>query len=320
MNSEPRRARFKALAKINLSLRVLQRRPGGYHEIRTIFQTISLADSIEAEFEPARRTSVELNSDPPIPDNLMQRAAGLALDCARATGRVRLRLRKRIPIGGGLGGGSSDAAAVLLGLPVLAGGRPTLPALRDAAAQLGSDVPFFLLGGTALGVGRGEELYPLPEMRPASGLLVFPGAGVPTADAYRWLGRPLTMTPESPKMNSFQALAWSLGTEPAIPAWAELGENDFEPVVFQRYPRLKWLQRKLVRLGARPAMMSGSGSSLFGIFAAPGDLDKARGSWGQEATAPFRLVGRKAYRSMWWRSLRDHMDGRQWPPQSRYAK
>ena len=147
----PRRARVRALAKINLDLRVLGKRPDGYHELRTIFQTISLADTIEIAFTPARRTAVELACDLAIPDNLVARAAHLALDAMGATGRVEMRLTKRIPMGAGLGGGSSDAAAVLLALPVLAGRTLPIARLCDLAQQLGSDVPFFLLGGAAAG-------------------------------------------------------------------------------------------------------------------------------------------------------------------------
>src|SRR6202161_149846 len=116
-----RYARLRALAKLNLDLRVLGKRPDGYHELRTIFQTISLADAIDLSFTPAPRTSIALDDALAIPDNLAVRAAQLAMDFMRATGRVEIRLTKRIPMGAGLGGGSSDAAAILLALPVLAG-------------------------------------------------------------------------------------------------------------------------------------------------------------------------------------------------------
>ncbi len=162
-----RSARVEALAKVNLELRVLGRRSDGYHELRTVFQTVSLADTIDIAFTPARRTAISVTSDVEIPGgNIMERAAALALEAMRTAGRVEMRLTKRIPMGAGLGGGSSDAAAVLLALPVLAG-KALAPAKRmELAAILGSDVPFFLLGGTAVGLGRGTELYPLPD-RPA---------------------------------------------------------------------------------------------------------------------------------------------------------
>src|SRR5438132_230086 len=116
-----RRARVRALAKINLDLRVLGARPDGFHELRTIFQTISLADTIEIAFTPGRKTAIELRDSARIADNLMMRAARLAMEAMGATGRVEMTLAKRIPMGAGLGGGSSDAAAVLLALPALAG-------------------------------------------------------------------------------------------------------------------------------------------------------------------------------------------------------
>ena len=136
--SVARHARVPALAKINLDLRVLGKRPDGFHELRTIFQTISLGDKLDVSFTPARRTTIALDDPLDIPDNLVSRAARLALDAMRVNGRVELRLAKRIPMGAGLGGGSSDAAAVLLALPAVAGRAIPLPELTGLAAQLGS--------------------------------------------------------------------------------------------------------------------------------------------------------------------------------------
>jgi 4-diphosphocytidyl-2-C-methyl-D-erythritol kinase len=150
--SPTRRARVRALAKINLDLRVLGKRPDGFHELRTI----SLADTLEIAYTPARKTEISLVDRLAIADNLVVRAARLAMEAMRATGRIEMRLTKRIPMGAGLGGGSSDAAAVLLALPALAGRAMDLPKLCSIAEQLGSDVPFFLLGGTAVGIGRGS--------------------------------------------------------------------------------------------------------------------------------------------------------------------
>ena len=154
--SGPRHARVRALAKINISLRVLNKREDGFHELRTILQTISLGDRIGIEYEPARNTSFEISSTIDIEDNLVIRAARLIMDEMRVAGRVSFELEKQIPMGGGLGGGSSDAAAVLLALPVLTGRDVPLDRLTAVASELGSDVPFFLLGGTVLGVGRGD--------------------------------------------------------------------------------------------------------------------------------------------------------------------
>src|SRR5271166_6237448 len=152
-----RTARLRAFAKLNLGLRVLYRRPDGYHEIRTVFQTISLADRLDISFTRTKTTRVIIEGTPEIPDNLVGRAAQLVLEDLSIHGDVSLNLRKKIPMGAGLGGGSSDAAAVLLALPVLAGKTLSDDRLHSIARQLGSDVPFFLHGGTALGIGRGEE-------------------------------------------------------------------------------------------------------------------------------------------------------------------
>src|ERR1700681_4917191 len=137
-----RRVRLRSLAKVNLDLRVLHKRPDGFHELRTVFQTITLADPVEIGYEPARRTTLEIDDPLAIPDNLVLRAARAALDAMQTHARIRFRLRKSIPMGGGLGGGSSNAAAVLLALPVLSGRPLPLDRLLGLAAELGSDVPF----------------------------------------------------------------------------------------------------------------------------------------------------------------------------------
>jgi 4-diphosphocytidyl-2-C-methyl-D-erythritol kinase len=312
-----RSARVRALAKINLDLKVLGPRPDGYHELRTVFQTISLADTLDIEFTPARRTSVSVACNIDIPGgNLVERAANLALEAMRRTGRVEMRLTKRIPMGAGLGGGSSDAAAVLLALPVLARRALPLAAMAELAACLGSDVPFFLLGGTAVAVGRGTELYPLPERPAAFGLVVAPGIHVSTAQAYRDLdaARQLTSAPPQNMISSFQSFVWeSAGVS------SERAGNDFETVVFSSHPRLETLKRQLGKLGAKPAMLSGSGSALFGVFDTREQAERARKSFGKEQVFPIRFVTRAAYRALWWRRLGAQTAERVWPPQSQFA-
>lgn len=309
----PRRARVRALAKINLDLRVLNKRPDGYHELRTVFQTISLADILEFAFTPHRTTEIELESDVDIPDNLMTRAARLCLEELRLTGRVEMRLGKQIPMGAGLGGGSTDAAAVLLALPVLAGGVIPISRLMAIGRELGSDVPFFLVGGRAAGIGRGTELFPLPDIRGRHTVIVAPGIHVSTAAAYRSLKRDqLTTDPLQNNIDSFQAYVWSAG--------AASGINHFEEAVFEEHPSLRSFKRKLVKLGANPAMMSGSGSSIFGIF---GDREKAARaikSFRKEAVFPVSLVGRARYQALWRRWLAAHRIQSEWPPRSRYAR
>ncbi len=316
MTSGPRRARVDAFAKINLGLNVLYRRADGFHELRTIYQTISLADALEVEFTPARRTTIELVSDPEIPDNLVVRAARLAMDAMRSTGQLRFRLKKRIPMGAGLGGGSSDAAAVLLALPALAGRRIPMPALIRMAGELGSDVPLFLLGGTMLGIGRGSEVYPLADMPRVRGLLVVPPVPVSTAEAYAALGRGLTNEAAPNMISSFQSCIWrnEVGvSEEAPPA---LAGNDFEQAVFRRHPRLKSIKTKLQKLGAAPAMLTGSGSALYGMFRTREGLEEALPHFQKERVFPFVLVSRASYRARWWRRLRAHAVEEIWPPQS----
>jgi 4-diphosphocytidyl-2-C-methyl-D-erythritol kinase len=306
---DPRRARVRALAKINLDLRVLARRPDGYHELRTIFQTISLADTLDIAFTPARRTVIDLQDLQQIPDNLVARAARLVLDAMRAAGSVEMVLRKRIPMGAGLGGGSSDAAAVLLALPALVGRPLPFQVLCELARELGSDVPFFLLGGRAAGIGRGTELFPLPDLPPQTGIVAAPGVHVATAQAYRDLSARLTPDSQDAKSAAFQRQTWELD-------FAATCVNDFEPVVFEREKSLAALKRRLARAGASPAMMTGSGSALFGLFPDRAAASRARERLADVQTFPISLVNRVQYRRMWWRWLAPFVKSGVWPPAS----
>ena len=238
--SDTRRVRLRAFAKLNLDLRVLGKRPDGYHELRTIFQTISLADRIEMAFTSGRKAMVGLHDSLDIPDNLVTRAAHLALDAMHLTGRLEIWLTKHIPMGAGLGGGSSDAAAVLLALPVLAGRKLDIEKLSQLAQQLGSDVGFFLLGGRAVGIGRGTELFPLPDGPAQNALVVAPGVHVSTPQAYRDLSPRLTSESQQNKIFSFQSQVWSRGVE-------SLPRNDFEEVVFPQHPSLAAIKKRLLR-------------------------------------------------------------------------
>jgi 4-diphosphocytidyl-2-C-methyl-D-erythritol kinase len=317
-----RRVTVRSLAKLNLELRVLHKRGDGYHELRTVFQTISLADTIEVEFTPAPRTRLELDDALAIPGNLVLRAAEAALEAMGTTAHVRFRLTKKIPMGAGLGGGSSNAAAVLLALPVLAGKRVELETLMETGARLGSDVPFFLLGGTALGIGRGTELYALPDLKAEPLVLVCPGVHVSTADAYAALGGGLTETSGSSKLNSFRAYVRTLGELRSAGAASSLGGNDFQPVVFRQHPQLRPIPSELKRLGAVGASMTGSGSAVFGLFDSHARRNRAaealRAKYQTVVTAA--LVSGKAYRAMWRRQLRQHVRREAaWPPQSRYG-
>lgn len=342
--SRPRRARLAAFAKVNLDLRVLGKRDDGYHELRTIFQTISLADSIELSFEPARRTLIQLEDELAIPNNLVERAARLALRAMRIAGRVEIRLTKHIPMGAGLGGGSSDAAAILLALPVLAGGEIALPRLIELGQELGSDVPFFLFGGRAAAIGRGTELFPLHDLPAQHGVLAVPGIHVSTAEAYRALGAGLTNSLHPNKIGAFQYQLWGQGSAVAGSGSGEsgagtgsaavrgtrapLGVNDFEAVVFDAHPEIGRLKRALLRAGACSSLMSGSGSAVFSLF--PNRAAAARGIELLErelqekretaAVFPISLVSRARYQGAWKRALKEHTDGNTWPPRSRYSR
>ena len=308
-------ARVPAYAKLNLGLRVLYKRPDGFHEIRTVFQTISLADRIEIAWVPRRITRIEVEGTPEITDNLAGSAANLVLEDLRIHGDVQLNLKKNIPMGAGLGGGSSDAAAVLLALPVLIGRMLPADRLLAIACRLGSDVPFFLHGGTALGLGRGEELYPLPDYPAARGILVTPGVHSSTAEAYNDLSSRLTSISLQNKIISFQQEIWRGGSEGQI----AVDDNDFEEVVFARYPELKHIKQRLRRAGAEPAAMTGSGSAIFGIFADEEKADRAKKTFTDKTVFPISFVSRAKYRSVWRRALHLHAEGTLWPPRSLHS-
>ena len=330
-----RRARLRSLAKINLDLRVLQKHADGFHELRTVFQTISLADKIEIEYEPSRKTDVSIDDALAIPDNLILRAAWAVLDAAKIHARVRFRLVKKIPMGAGLGGGSSNAASVLLALPVLSGKPVGMEKLIELGAQLGSDVPFFLTGGTALGLGRGTELYTLPDIAREPILLVAPGVHVATGPAYQALGRSLTFTGLSSSINSFETYVRTLEQTRSAGRASALSANDFETVVTRQYPQLKTIQGKLWGFGLRrQARMTGSGSAFFAIFESERERQQARGLLGGERVfegrvLPAALVSRSSYERMWRRQLAEHLvpntfarnkKEEAWPPRSRYTK
>ncbi len=305
-----RTASVAAYAKVNLGLRILNRRPDGFHELRTVFHTISLADRIQITICPARLTAIDVQGMPDVADNLATRAAKAVLDEIGLNAHVHIAIEKRIPMGAGLGGGSSDAAAILLGLPALAGGIIPLNRLLALAAPLGSDVPFFLLGGAALGLGRGEELYPLPDYPSLPGILLAPGTHVSTPEAYRALSP--TLTNPQQKLLEFQQSIREPLAQPLI--------NDFEPIVFSQHPRLKTLKHHLQKQGAAHALMSGSGSSLFALFNSKETLPAVVQSGDGERAFRISLVTRSRYRSRWNKSLAPHIEPDLWPPQSLYAR
>ncbi|MBI2817376.1 MAG: 4-(cytidine 5'-diphospho)-2-C-methyl-D-erythritol kinase [Acidobacteria bacterium] len=253
---------LKAYAKVNLGLAVIGRRGDGFHELRTVYQSISLADQVRVTVESGAR-GVRLEcSGIPVPtgrDNLAVRAAEALMKECRLTGRVLISLRKRIPPGSGLGGASSNAAAVIRAVLHLSGKAIPAATRLQIAAGLGSDVPFFLYGGTALGVGRGEEIYPLAEQRRRWCVVVFPGVSISTPEAYRRLRVPLLTSHRAD--HNIELFCGSINQS----EWKRLG-NDFERVVFDIVPQLRKIKKALLSCGAAPASLSGSGSAVFGMF------------------------------------------------------
>ena len=258
-----------AHAKVNLTLEVLGKRPDGYHEIRSVMRLLALHDRIR--LEPA--TEVTVRCDLPGlsgPGNLAHRAALLLREEAGYRGGAAIGIEKTIPVAAGLGGGSSDAAATLLGLDRLWGtglGRETLQAL---AAQLGSDVPFFLYGGTALASGRGELIRPLPVS--ASGatpvlLLVKPPIAVPTSEVYRHVTAALYGD------GSASAALAALPPDAPAAAWPLL--NALQPVTESLFPVVGEVLAALPAWGAERALLCGSGPTCFGLFAADAPAEAA---------------------------------------------
>ncbi len=261
----------EAPAKLNLGLEIVGRRPDGYHDLRTVFQAIDLADRLRlrSRREPGIRLRVEgPEAVPAGADNLVVRAGEL-LARRRAPGRgAEVLLTKRIPAGAGLGGGSSDAAATLLGLERLWGLDPD-PAGRAALAlELGSDVPFFLLGGTALGEGRGEILTPVPPPPPTEWLLALPDFRISTAEAFRRLSPSLTGTP------SRITILLSAFKEGDLRTFVENLQNDLEVGVVRIQPRLASIRAELLAEGALAVGLTGSGSVLYALTGPQGTAKK----------------------------------------------
>jgi 4-diphosphocytidyl-2-C-methyl-D-erythritol kinase len=287
-----------AFAKVNLRLDVLGRRADGYHELRTVFQVISLHDTLDLELRSKPGIDVEVLGDAslsgvPNDQNLVYRALReLAAELGGGLG-VHAVLTKRIPVGRGLGGGSSDAAAALIGLLKLSGKRVEAAQLLKIASGLGADVPFFLQGGRALGIGRGDEIYPLPDVDRRHLLVVSPHEiAVPTKEAYQWLSNglssELTNASSPSKLLRFCALCWS-------PQGGALS-NDFEAAVFPRYPRLAAIKRELLEQGAAEASLAGSGSAVFGIYQHPAKARRAARAFPKDQVFVCSTLSRAEYR------------------------
>ena len=251
-----------AFAKINLDLRVLGTRPDGFHDLKTVFQSLMLFDNVTVS---VRRGPLTLTCDEPdIPidqRNLVWKAASLlhrmSTGKSAAPRDIAIDLRKRIPAEAGLGGGSADAAMTLIALNALWKLDLDIATLSRIGARLGADVPFFLVGGTALGLGRGDDIYPLADMPPVQVVILRPGFGVATADAYSWFDEEQRRPLKEPQPRR---------VPPGWPAWSATLRNDLEGAVVKHHPAIGRIRQSLLDAGATFAAMSGSGSAVFGLF------------------------------------------------------
>jgi 4-diphosphocytidyl-2-C-methyl-D-erythritol kinase len=330
----------RSFAKINLGLGIGALRADGFHELRTVYQTIALHDVIRASV--GRGSGIEIRcEDPRVPrdeSNTCYRIVERAMAALKARGRVVIEIEKRLPVQGGLGGASGNAVAALLALERALKKQVSSPERLRIAAEVGSDLPLFLVGGTVLGVGRGEEVFPLPDLPAIACVVATPAIGVSTPKAFAdWdllaahgprLTK-LTLPAASDRMGEFGRVlsAWlgclSQGKHRSgkilsgVPVSKGRGraetplldlvrtgiENDFEQVVFPKYPELREVKRVLERAGAVYASLSGSGSATYGLFASREVAEKAAARLrkdGVPATATTTLT-----RPQYWKKIFD---------------
>jgi 4-diphosphocytidyl-2-C-methyl-D-erythritol kinase len=266
--------RIRAPAKINLSLRVIGKRRDGYHLLDTVMVPVSLYDVLE--ISKLKRSSkpagarITISCDHPLvprgEKNIVYGAARMLMQQAGADQPIHVQIRKRIPVGAGLGGGSTDAAATLIGLNRLFKLHLTETRLEKLALSLGADVPFFIRGRPARARGIGDRLRPLRGLANLWLVIIYPGFPVSTAWAYQnlrtKLTKPIVNTSIATSLKSFEKLAGLL-------------VNDLESVTLDRYPKIRLLKEKLLRAGALGGLMSGSGSSVFGLFESKGMAQRA---------------------------------------------
>ncbi len=312
--------RVRSYGKINIGLRIGERRESGYHELRSVYHTIALHDVVEVEV--ARGSGIEIRCrDPRVPrdeSNTCWRVAERVLTALNRRGRISIAIEKRLPVEGGLGAASSNAVATMFGLERAL--RKSLSACqrREIAAAIGSDLNLFLVGGAVLGTGRGEQVFPLPDFSPLPCLLALPQTGVSTTRAFAaWDARPeLTLAGASDRMTEFSHSVFDglSGTISGVPTrggnraetllldLVRAGiENDFESVVFPEYPELREVKSVLKGAGAGYASLSGSGSTLYGLFASAEKAKRARARLERQGVASrlTRILGRASY----WKNL-----------------
>jgi 4-diphosphocytidyl-2-C-methyl-D-erythritol kinase len=290
-----------SFAKINLGLKIGPARPDGFHELRTVYQTLALHDVVRVEVQSGSGIDIRC-SDRRVPrdeSNTCCKIAERVMQTIGAAGKVVIEIEKHLPVQGGMGAASSNGVATMLGLERTLGKELSASDRLRISAEVGSDLPLFLIGGTVLGVGRGEEVYPLPDLPALPVVVVTPPIGVSTPKAFaRWDERAATLTSEAGASTisvlGQQISAWlSEGFPQAMPAsgvpavGGDRAEtllldlvragiaNDFEHVVFPEYPDLCEVKRALEREGARYASLSGSGSTLYGLFVSQEEAEAA---------------------------------------------
>ena len=317
-----------SFAKINLGLRIGALRADGFHELRTVYQTIALHDVLR--LSTGRGSGIEIRcADPRVPTdskNTCYRVVERALEFLKIQAKVRIDIEKKLPVQGGLGGASANAVATLLALDRALKTQIPGPEKLRIAAEVGSDLPLFLVGGTILGVGRGEDVYPMPDLPATPCVIATPAIGVSTPKAFAdWdiqqgqqNSSKLTGLSHSDRMSEFSRAvsAWLSGTS-GVPGSRRRGraetplldlvrtgiENDFERVVFPQYPELREVKRALEREGAFYASLSGSGSALYGLFESRGNAVQAASrlrAAGTPATATTTLP-----RGRYWKRIFD---------------
>ncbi|MFB3814868.1 MAG: 4-(cytidine 5'-diphospho)-2-C-methyl-D-erythritol kinase [Terriglobales bacterium] len=307
----------RSFAKINLGLAIGPRRADGFHALRTVYQTIALHDVVRVDLQ--RGTGIEIRcKDPRVPadeTNTCWRIAERVLRSLKTRGKLVISIEKQLPVQGGIGAASSNAIATMLGLERVLGCALEPEERLRMAAEVGSDLPLFLIGGTVLGCGRGEEVFPLEDLPPINLVVVTPPIGVSTPQAFADWDAQFGLTPPdgSSTMNRFSrsAFAWLTARLPSgVPTASgdraetplldlvRAGiENDFERVVFPKHPELREVKRVLERAGARYASLSGSGSTVYGLFDTADEAQRAAAHIGDSGVPAFATatLTRKRY-------------------------
>jgi 4-diphosphocytidyl-2-C-methyl-D-erythritol kinase len=327
----------RSFAKINLGLAIGPRRPDGFHALRTVYQTISLCDLLRVDVQ--RGTGIELRCrDSRVPcdeSNTCWRVAERVMKLQKARGRVVITIEKQLPVQGGLGAASSNGVATMLALERALGMKVQPEQRLRIAAEVGSDLALFLIGGTVLGLGRGEEVYPLEDLPPVPVVIAVPNVGVSTPEAFaRWDAQfggesdthanTLTASGASARIEVFsrRLFAWLTAGLPTATVGATTGvptacgdraetmlldlvragiENDFERVIFPEHPEVREVKRELERAGARYALLSGSGSTVYGLFATVESAQAAAQKLA--ASGVVALAGTTLTRPEYWRGI-----------------